>query len=294
MSIIRASGHTFEYVGFGPVNYSTAFPDKQDRAISAEEELIITVYKENGGINFYTGMNDKGISYAGNKKLSTITGREEIFDTPVQTVTGEDISDTPALNITAATEGLFNRAIRVEGGDDNRSSSEFNGPLIVNNKLTVNSDVETNNLFIQGDATVSRKHTVGIATPALAGNPGDVIYQANPGEGSYVGWVYSAQNDWKRFGAVSLNKNANIMTFDGVGVGPPLQALAHLELDQDPVKCLLILMVLALDLLLMHLLFVSLVSQPLVDQLLQQHLLEMVQVLLILKMIHCLSKLDLE
>ena len=32
-SIIRASGHTFEYVGFGPGNYSTAFPDKQDRAI---------------------------------------------------------------------------------------------------------------------------------------------------------------------------------------------------------------------------------------------------------------------
>ena len=218
-SIIRASGHTFEYVGFGPGNYSTAFPDKHDRAISAAEELLSQSTKRDGGINFYTGMNDRGISFAGNKKLSTITGKEEIFDTPVQTVTGEDISDAPALNITAATEGLFNRAIRVEGGDDGNSSSEFNGPLIVNNKLTVNADMETNNLFIQGDATVSRKHTVGIATPALAGNPGDVIYQANPGEGSYVGWVYSLQNDWKRFGAVSLNKNANIMTFDGVGVG---------------------------------------------------------------------------
>ena len=219
MSIIRASGHTFEYVGFGPGNYSTAFPDKHDRAISAAEELLSQSTKRDGGINFYTGMNDRGISFAGNKKLSTITGKEEVFDTPVQTVTGEDISDAPALNITAATEGLFNRAIRVEGGDDNNTSSEFNGPVIVNNKLTINSDVETNNLFIQGDATVSRKHTVGIATPALAGNPGDVIYQANPGEGSYVGWVYSVQNDWKRFGAVSLNKNANIMTFDGVGVG---------------------------------------------------------------------------
>ena len=218
-SIIRASGHTFEYVGFGPGNYSTAFPDKHDRAISAAEELLSQSTKRDGGINFYTGMNDRGISFAGNKKLSTITGKEEIFDTPVQTVTGEDISDAPSLNITAATEGLFNRAIRVEGGDDNKSSSEFNGPLIVNNKLTVNADMEANNLFIQGDATVSRKHTVGIATPALAGNPGDIIYQANPGEGSYVGWVYSLQNDWKRFGAVSLNKNANIMTFDGVGVG---------------------------------------------------------------------------
>ena len=36
-------------------------------------------------------MNDRGISYSGNKRLSTITGREEIFDTPVETVEGEDI-----------------------------------------------------------------------------------------------------------------------------------------------------------------------------------------------------------
>ena len=39
-------------------------------------------------------MNDKGISYSGNKKLSTITGREEIFDTPFQTSEGEDISES--------------------------------------------------------------------------------------------------------------------------------------------------------------------------------------------------------
>ena len=164
-------------------------------------------------------MNDRGISFAGNKKLSTITGKEEIFDTPVQTVTGEDISKAPSLNITAATEGLFRRSVRIEGGDDNKSASEFNGPLIVNNKFTVNADSETNNLFIQGDATVSRKYSVGIATPTQAGNPGDVIFDADPDEGSYVGWVYSVQNDWKRFGAVSLNKNSNTMMFDGVGIG---------------------------------------------------------------------------
>ena len=53
-SIIRASGHTFEYVGFGPGNYSTAFPDKQDRAISVDEELLAQSAKREGGINFYT------------------------------------------------------------------------------------------------------------------------------------------------------------------------------------------------------------------------------------------------
>ena len=42
-------------------------------------------------------------------------------------------------------------------------------------------------MFLQGDATVSRKYTVGISTPVLSGNPGDVINFANPDDGGYVG-----------------------------------------------------------------------------------------------------------
>ena len=219
-SIIRASGHTFEYVGFGPGNYSTAFPDKHDRAISVDEELLAQSTKREGGINFYTGMNDKGISYSGNKRLSTITGREEIFDTPVETVEGEDISIVPNLNVTTPVELIASRSIKVEGGPDNKVISEFNGPLIVNNKVTVNSTkgLESNNIFLQGDATVSRKYTVGIATPALAGNPGDVVYNANPAQGGWVGWVYTTDDGWKRFGSVSLNSGANQLIFDTVGI----------------------------------------------------------------------------
>ena len=138
-SIIRASGHTFEYVGFGPGNYSTAFPDKHDRAISTDEELLAQSNKREGGINFYTGMNDKGISYSGNKRLSTITGREEIFDTPVETVEGEDISVLPNLNVVTPVELVASRSITVEGGPDQKVVSKFNGPVIINNKLTVNS-----------------------------------------------------------------------------------------------------------------------------------------------------------
>jgi hypothetical protein len=166
-------------------------------------------------------MNDKGISYSGNKRLSTITGREEVFDTPFQTIEGEDISVLPSLNIITPVEGRFRRSVQVEGGPDNKVSSQFNGPVIVNNKLTVNSvkGLEANNLFLQGDATVSRKYTVGIATPSLAGNPGDLVYNANPTDGGYVGWIYSVQNDWRRFGGISLETNSNVMVFDKVGIG---------------------------------------------------------------------------
>ena len=79
-------------------------------------------------------MNDKGISYSGNKKLSTITGREEIFDTPVRTITGEDILTEPAINVVTPVEGVFSRSIKVEGGPDNKTVSEFNGPIIVNSR----------------------------------------------------------------------------------------------------------------------------------------------------------------
>jgi hypothetical protein len=219
-SISRASGHTFEYVGFGPGNYSTALPDRQNRQISAAEELLAQSTKREGGINFYTGMNDKGISYSGNKKLSTITGIEEIFDTPVQTVTGEDIGVLPNINVVTPLEGTFERSIRVIGGSDNRATSEFNGPVVFTNKVTSTSTkgLEANSLYLQGDATVSRKYTVGISTPISAGNPGDIVYNQNPARSGYVGWIYTTDNDWYRFGAVGISQLSNIAIFDQVGI----------------------------------------------------------------------------
>jgi hypothetical protein len=219
-SINRASGHTFEYVGFGPGNYSTALPDKHDRSISAQEELLAQSTKKDGGINFYTGMNDKGIAYVGNTKLNSTTGQEEIFETPIQTITGEDIGNLPGLNIISPVEANFSRSIRVEGGSDSKAISEFNGPVIFSGKVTSNSSsgLEAVSLFLQGDATVSRKYTVGTTEPTLAGNTGDIVYLDNPEEGGYIGWVYTTDNDWYRFGNISISLTSNVYTFDQVGI----------------------------------------------------------------------------
>jgi hypothetical protein len=219
-SISRASGHTFEYVGYGPGNYSTALPERQDRQISAQEELLSQSTRKDGGINFYTGMNDKGISYSGNKKLSTVTGQEEIFDTPIQTITGEDIGSLPSINVITPIEGYFGRTIRVDGGVDGKATSQFNGPVIFTNKLTSTSSkgIEANSLYLQGDSVVSRKYTVGISTPTSAGNPGDIVYYENPSRSGYVGWIYTAENDWYRFGNISISKNSNLAIFDQVGI----------------------------------------------------------------------------
>jgi hypothetical protein len=165
-------------------------------------------------------MNDKGISYTGNKRLSSVTGQEEIFDTPVLTVTGEDIGTLPGLNIINPIEGNFSRSIRVEGGADSKAISEFNGPVVFRGKVTSSSvdGLEASSLFLQGDATVSRKYTVGITEPTLSGNPGDVVYYDNPTKGGYVGWIYTLDNEWFRFGNVSISKDANISIFDAVGI----------------------------------------------------------------------------
>ena len=40
-SVLRASGHTFEYLGFGPGNYSTAFPEKQSKILTREAKLSL-------------------------------------------------------------------------------------------------------------------------------------------------------------------------------------------------------------------------------------------------------------
>ena len=220
-SILRASGHTFEYVGFGPGNYSTAFPSVQDRDITRQEELLAQSTRQDGGMNYYTGMNDKGISYNGYKRLSALTGTEEIFDTPVRTITGEDIGNLASLNVTESSQAAFSRSIKVEGGSDNKITSEFNGPVILSNKLTSTSDkgIEANSFFIQGDQIVSRKLALAGSTPTLAGNPGDVVYYSDPTEGGYAGWVYTTANDWRRFGSVSLHKELNIDVYDKVGIG---------------------------------------------------------------------------
>ena len=222
-SIIRASGHTFEYVGYGPGNYSTALPEKQDRDLSTKEELISQSLKFDGGVNVYTGMNDAGDFYVGNKKVSSATGQEEVFDAPIPTVTGEDVSTSGisvGFDVLTPLEASISRSLRVEGGPDANIVSEFDGPVIFNEKITSTSSkgIESNSLFLQGDTTVSRKYTVGIATPSLAGNPGDVVYNANPTKSGYVGWIYTTENDWYRFGNVSLEKTLSVKIFDSVGI----------------------------------------------------------------------------
>jgi hypothetical protein len=229
-SIIRASGHTFEYLGYGPGNYSTAFPDRQDRELSAEEEVLSQSFSDEGGFIVYTGMNSDGDFYVSNKRVITTANEEETFNTPQQRFRGETkaVPKTKlGFNVISASEVNVTDAIRIEGGDSKTTVSYFDGPLILNNKLTVTSNkgVETTDIFLQGKETVSRKYTVGISNPpasveltnANAGNPGDIIFNGNPSKGNNAGWVYTTDNEWYPWGLISTDNDK--FTIEGNFIG---------------------------------------------------------------------------
>jgi hypothetical protein len=200
-SIIRASGHTFEYLGFGPGNYSTSLPDKQDRTLSKDEIFLAQSTKTDGGLIVYTGMNSDGDFFAGNKKINSATGKEETFDTPVPTNTGEKNADE-IVNITETQKIFVEGSVRVEGGRDKNIVSEFDGPVVFNNKVTTNADIEANSLFIQGEEEISRKFSITNEKPTTSGNYGDIVFNSEPSKNEFAGWTYVTENKWEPFGFI--------------------------------------------------------------------------------------------
>ncbi len=130
-SILRASGHTFEYLGYGPGNYSTALPQVQVKTLTEQEEFLSQSQERGAGAVVYTGMNNKGDFYIGNQKKSSLTGEEVTFDTPIPTVAGED----PARLSVVFDEVTVKERLVVEGGKSQTSLSEFDGPVTFNNDV---------------------------------------------------------------------------------------------------------------------------------------------------------------
>ena len=130
-SILRSSGHTFEYVGFGPGNYSTALPQLQNRSLTEREEFLNQSQETSCGNVVYTGMNDKGDFYIGNTKIASASGQQTTFDIPVPTVTGED----PNRLSFVADEVIVKERLLVEGGSSKQILSQFDGPVTLNHNL---------------------------------------------------------------------------------------------------------------------------------------------------------------
>ena len=136
-SIIRASGHTFEYIGYGPGNYSTGLPQVQVKTLTEDEDYLAQAQERDCGTVVYTGMNSKGDFIIGNKKINSSTGQEKTFDIPVPTVTGQD----PARLSVVFDEVVIKERLLVEGGNSNTILSEFDGPVNFSQNVKIAGDL---------------------------------------------------------------------------------------------------------------------------------------------------------
>ncbi len=225
-SFMRASGHTFEYLGYGPGNYSTGMPQKQTTVLSPDDVLVSQARKLSGGIVVYTGMNDLGEFFSGSKKLSSNTGEESVIEAPIITYTGDDARSDQSKKLSGIFDDLLIRErLTVEGGENNNQSSQFYGPVNFTQKLTNTSDfgIVTKNLFVKGKLPQGKLLTVGIGTTSQSikneinsSKIGDIVLQNTPT--TFVGATYDG-SEWKRFGLVSQTKDILDIKVDRLGIG---------------------------------------------------------------------------
>ena len=228
-SILRSGNHTFEYVGFGPGNYSTGLPSVQNRVLTDEETLLAQSQKENGGIAFYSGLNSNGDLFIGNTRISAVTGEEASLDTPSLSIVGETANLRPVYD-----EIIIRDKITV---DDTNLESVFKGYLSVNQDLTVDKSIFCEDLTITGQALDNegtKKFDVVTQVPGAgtAANNGDYALLNNVTRGSHIGWVWStSQNAWVKFG---LSDTGNLNVSGGSGgtdAAGDLQFLGGLGID---------------------------------------------------------------
>jgi microcystin-dependent protein len=139
-SILRASGHTFEYLGYGPGNYSTALPQVQLKTLSDREDFLVQAQERSAGAVIYTGMNSKGDVFNGNTKVSASSGQTISYDIPKPTITGQD----PSKLSVVFDEVTVRERILVEGGTSGYVLSQFDGPVTLTKSLRVKGKTTLN------------------------------------------------------------------------------------------------------------------------------------------------------
>ena len=165
-SILRASGHTFEYIGYGPGNYSVALPQLQVRQLPDDEIYLVQAQELAAGQVVYTGMSDNGDFYIGNIKFSSASGTQVTFDVPIPTVAGQ----VGSSNNVVFDEVIVNRRLFVGGGETNDILSQFDGPVKFSSSvnlisdLSVNGSTSLNTLLVESDINATSLVNGGAVT----------------------------------------------------------------------------------------------------------------------------------
>jgi len=189
-STIRSGNHTFEYVGFGPGNYSTAFPIRQTKILSDDQIKYSQSLKEAGGIAFYSGLNSNGDLYIGNTVINAVTGK----------TTENQITELETLTIT--------NNLNVIGGSGNTIATNFQGPVnFANNILGDGGQYIFSNLQLRNPSGFNTVMTAveGNNFPVDA-DTADIAFNLSPTNGGHAANIYTIQNEWRPFGLVGTEK----------------------------------------------------------------------------------------
>ena len=222
-SILRSGNHTFEYVGFGPGNYSTGLPSVQNRVLTENEILLAQSQKEEGGIAFYSGLNSNGDLFIGNTRISSVTGEEESLDTPVLSVVGETANLRPTFD-----EIIVRDKITIES---NTLTTEFKGKFLVQGETTINDKITCADITVGKTGEASKNIDIVASSPGSgSANDGDWKLLELPTRGQYTGWYWNG-NNWVKHGLTDTG-NLNISGGSGASdAAGDLQLKSGLGLD---------------------------------------------------------------
>jgi len=229
-SILRSGNHTFEYLGFGPGNYSTAFPQTQVETLSAEQIRFSQSIKEEAGVAFYSGLNSNGDLFIGNQVINPVTGQITNEDIAQLNVVGEENTTIETFSEVVLTDKLT-----VIGGASNALESIFAGPVTFQGQTSFTNNLTSKKITYNNQDGTVLKQTL-LAPEDANGQPsfanitgydtpgdGDLVYNINWSPGKSLGWIYY-NGTWHEFGLTDTG-DINISTFNneqhiGLGVAP--------------------------------------------------------------------------
>jgi hypothetical protein len=153
-SNIRASGHTWEYVGYGPGNYSTAFPVFQTIVLNRQQIINSQTIERNGGFNGSSGTNSNGDFFIGTQVIDTKGSQSETVNVPKLKTSAQNrlIDPTDLLFITAASssgtgnlsafsENLQN-TVRTELSDQSSKTVTYDKVTVANLEVGTNIKIK--------------------------------------------------------------------------------------------------------------------------------------------------------
>ena len=240
-SIQRSGNHTFEYTGFGPGNYSTAFPQAQVEVLSFEQVRLSQSLKEAAGVSFYSGLNSNGDLFIGNQIINPVTGQITSSDIAQLNVIGEENTTVQTFSELVLTDKLT-----VLGGASNQLESIFSGPTTFQGKITSDTNIQVKKLtYANPDGTILKATLMapdnGAGQPNLSGittyttpADGDIVYNTSWTPGGNLGWMYYNQA-WYQFGLTNTNI-FDIATFGSdtnLGIGGAAEAGYQMSIDGD-------------------------------------------------------------